>query len=266
MDSERGATPPAEELPSQQHGQPATAKTPPGKAAGRDFCKKGRKGEDGQHRTGRLVLYRCKKSRGRLSNAHSRQTMGLQDMARQQHTAMKNIVAPLSINPMEAQMNTIGNNRNMPTLMSPTAGVRIKNTRKQWTPFQYSMMSPSGSIASSVDSPPASRPSMNLLPGGQRSPDQYQPNIMNLRPDLAPATPVSVDPARKQVILSMDAYHNLVQMAGSKSQDESEPPHKRSMTSFSGEIAMPQPRTFNPAAMMPSVTSAFSAFLIFGRV
>ncbi|KIH52464.1 zinc finger, C4 type [Ancylostoma duodenale] len=134
--------------------------------------------------------------------------------------------------------------------------------------FAYPLMSPAGSGAS--DSPP-SRP-LGLMTGNQGSPDavsllsalilvcewvrfslQYESNMMmqqRLRSQL-PQTAMSgnkvVDPSR-QVIISMDEYHSLVQRATRPGEDE--PLSKRPAYSPS-ELVAPQPRSFqSPSSQM----------------
>ncbi|CAI4233136.1 unnamed protein product [Auanema sp. JU1783] len=109
----------------------------------------------------------------------------------------------------------------------------------------YPLMSPSGSTAS--DSPPSR--SVGIL-GGQRSPDAYDPNMMMqqrirssiVRPNPSTPSPVAVDAQSGKVILSIDDYQNLVQLAGSKPVEE--PPNKSFRPSYSPNLGSPQARPF----------------------
>ncbi|RCN38687.1 zinc finger, C4 type [Ancylostoma caninum] len=177
-----------------------------------------------------------RRKNSRLNNMANQQRQK-QELARQ-HAAVKAMTSPLSISPMvDAQLGALSGRGGIPPLVSPAG--------------QYPLMSPAGSGAS--DSPP-SRP-LGLMTGNQGSPDalQYESNMMmqqRLRSQL-PQTAMSgnkvVDPSR-QVIISMDEYHSLVQRATRPGEDE--PLSKRPAYSPSDLVA-PQPRSFqSPSSQM----------------
>ncbi|ETN84990.1 zinc finger, C4 type [Necator americanus] len=175
-----------------------------------------------------------RRKNSRLNNMANQQRQK-QELARQ-HAAVKAMTSPLSISPMvDAQLGALSGRGGMPPLVSPAG--------------QYPLMSPAGSGAS--DSPP-SRP-LGLMAGSQGSPDAYESNMMmqqRLRSQLPQATMSGnkvVDPSR-QVIISMDEYHSLVQRATRPGEDE--PLSKRPAYSPS-ELVAPQPRPFqSPSSQM----------------
>ncbi|WKY15167.1 hypothetical protein Q1695_000565 [Nippostrongylus brasiliensis] len=175
-----------------------------------------------------------RRKNSRLNNMANQQRQR-QEQARQ-HAAVRAMTSPLSISPMvDAQLGALSGRGGIPPLVSPAG--------------QYPLTSPAGSGAS--DSPP-SRP-IGLMTGNQGSPDAYESNMMmqqRLRSQLPQATmPGSkvVDPSR-QVIISMDEYHSLVQRATRPGEDE--PLAKRAAYSPSDLVA-PQPRPFqSPTTQM----------------
>ncbi|XGW35694.1 hypothetical protein V3C99_019133 [Haemonchus contortus] len=175
-----------------------------------------------------------RRKNSRLNNMANQQRQK-QELARQ-HAAVKAMTSPLSISPMvDAQLGALSGRGGIPPLVSPAG--------------QYPLMSPAGSGAS--DSPP-SRP-LGLMTGNQGSPDAYESNMMmqqRLRSQL-PQTNMAgskvVDPSR-QVIISMDEYHSLVQRATRPGEDE--PLAKRAAYSPTDLVA-PQPRSFqSPTSQM----------------
>ncbi|CAJ0609386.1 unnamed protein product [Cylicocyclus nassatus] len=180
-----------------------------------------------------------RRKNSRLNNMANQQRQK-QELARQ-HAAVKAMTSPLSISPMvDAQLGALSGRGGIPPLVSPAG--------------QYPLMSPAGSGSS--DSPP-SRP-LGLMPGSQGSPDAYDPNMMmqqRLRSQL-PQAPMPgskvVDPSR-QVIISMDEYHSLVQRATRPGEEE--PLSKRPAYSPT-ELVAPQPRPFQaPSSQMLPVPS-----------
>ncbi|KAJ1347876.1 ZnF_C4 [Parelaphostrongylus tenuis] len=159
-----------------------------------------------------------------------------QELARQ-HAAVKAMTSPLSISPMvDAQLGALSVRSGIPPLVSPTG--------------QYPLMSPAGPGTS--DSPP-SRP-LGLMTSNQGSPDAYESNMMmqqRLRSQL-PQTAMPgnkiVDPSR-QVIISMDEYHSLVQRASRPTEDE---PLSKRAAYHPPEMVTTQARPFqSPTNQMP---------------